>query len=348
MLYYQPIRKIRDKEERLRTIEKLQVLRHQLDNEIPPKTAHETLLLATWNIREFSDNRRTESLYYIAEIISRFNLIAIQEVSANMKGLEKVMSLLGHGWDYIVTDSTDGTAGGGERTAFVYDTNKIFFRKIAGEIVLPKEKLILDELQFARTPFCVAFQAGWFKFHLATVHIYYGKSSGVDPRRVAEIEAVAKFLTKRAKKEDTSYILLGDFNIPKCGDETMLALERNGFHIPDHIKKHPTDLGETKHYDQIAFNLKLDTDMTVFSEKEDKVSGAFNFSKSVYGQKDLEIYKQYFDKKYTEGKTEKEIEKYYLSTWRTFQMSDHLPLWVELKVDFSDQYLNKMKNSVEI
>jgi hypothetical protein len=34
------------------------------------KTAFGTLLFATWNIREFGDNRRAESLHYIAEIIS--------------------------------------------------------------------------------------------------------------------------------------------------------------------------------------------------------------------------------------------------------------------------------------
>jgi hypothetical protein len=137
MPYYYPLKKIRDKEERFRTIDKILSLRAQLNREIPAKTSAETLLLATWNIREFGDNRRIESLYYIAEIISRFDLIAIQEVASNLKGLESLMKLLGNHWDYIVTDSTDGTAGGGERTAFLFDTNKIVFRKIAGEIVLP-------------------------------------------------------------------------------------------------------------------------------------------------------------------------------------------------------------------
>lgn len=342
MPYYHPIKKIADAQERQRTIDNLLRLRKQLDRDIPAKTATETLLLATWNIREFGDNRRTESLYYIAEIISRFNLIAIQEVSANLKGLESLLKILGHGWDYIVTDSTEGTAGGGERTAFIYDRNKIFFRNLAGEIVLPPNMLIQEETQFARTPYCVAFQAGWFKFHLTTVHIYYGKSSGVDPRRVKEIETIAKFLTKRGKKEDTSYILLGDFNIPKCGDATMKALEDNGFHIPDCIKEHPTDLGHSKHYDQIAFNLKLDRNMTIFSEKQQK-AGAFDFTQSVYTKEEAGIYSQYFDEKYRVGRSDKEIEKYYLSKWRTFQMSDHLPLWVELKIDFSDQYLNKIR-----
>ena len=82
---------------------------------------------------------------------------------------------------------------------------------MAGEIVLPKEKLVKGEFQFARTPFCVAFQAGWFKFILSTVHIYYGTSSKKDTRRRDEIDAIAGFLAKRAKKENASYILFRRF-----------------------------------------------------------------------------------------------------------------------------------------
>jgi endonuclease/exonuclease/phosphatase family metal-dependent hydrolase len=338
---YKNIKEIKDKDERLRIVDKLLILRKQLDREIPQKTASDTLLLATWNIREFGDNRRRESLYYIAEIISRFDMIAIQEVSANLKGLQKLLSIMNRNWDYITTDATEGSAGGSERMVYLYDRNKISFEKQTGEIVLPKEKLIDGLLQFARTPFFAAFQAGWFKFNLTTVHIYYGSSSGVDKRRLEEINTIAAFLSKRSKNGDTSYILLGDFNISKVGDATMQALEKNGFIIPDSIKCYPSDLGGTHHYDQIAFNLKLDASMSVFSENEQK-AGAFNFCKSVYTPEDLNIYQQYFTQKNIQGKTDKEIEKYYLSTWRTFQMSDHLPLWIELKIDFSNQYLEKI------
>lgn len=320
-------------------------LRGQLDSNIPRKTATDTLLLATWNIREFGDNRRRESLYYLAEIISRFDLVAAQEVSTNLKGLHDLVSLLNLNWDYFATDSTDGSAGGGERMVFLYDKSKVSFQKMAGEIVLPKNKLIDGQLQFARTPCCVAFQAGWFKFVLTAVHIYYCSTSAADrKRREKEIDALTSVLSKRAKKEDTSYILLGDFNIPDVNDDTMQALERYGFAVPQAIREHPSDLGNTSHYDQIAFHLKLDDKMTVFSEKEQRV-GTFNFAETVYTGEDLEIYRPYFSGK-VNGKTEREIMKYYLSTWRTFQMSDHLPLWVELKIDFSNQYLERLKKGL--
>jgi len=344
MPYYYPLKRMNEVE-RLRTTKNLLKLRSQLDREIPQKTATDTLLLATWNIRKFGDNRLLESLYYIAEIINRFDLIAVQEISSDMKGLEKLMTLLNLNWDYLVTDSTDGSAGGGERMAFLYDRSKIKFKNLAGEIVLPHNKLIDGKLQFARTPYCVAFQAEWFKFVLTTVHIFYGSTAAIDKeKRVKEINALTSLLSTRAKKEDTSYVLLGDFNIPNIGDDTMKALEKNGFSVPGAIKKHPTDLGTSKHYDQIAFNLKLDKNMTVFSENEQK-AGAFNFAKTVFSKEDFEHYKMYFVDK-IEGKSEQEIEKYYMTSWRTYQMSDHLPLWVELKIDFSNQYLEKIITSL--
>ena len=339
---YNSIKKIADDVERLRVAQKLLTLREQLDRQIPAKTATDTLLLATWNIREFGDNRRGESLHYIAEIVSRFDLVAVQEVAVDLSGLQKLVALLGHNWDYIVTDSTEGTAGGGERMAFIFDRCKVFFRKMAGELVLPEKKLIDDKLQFARTPFNVAFQAGWFRFILATVHIYYGTSSKEDPRRVAEINAVADFLNKRAKKENENYILLGDFNIFNQGDATMKALEKNGFYIPNAIKECPTDLGKKKFYDQIAFKLKIDNNMTVFSEGKQR-AGAFDYTETIYPPQDMSLYQGYFDEKYVQDKTDQQIEKYYLSTWRTYQMSDHLPLWIELKIDFSNQYLERIK-----
>jgi endonuclease/exonuclease/phosphatase family metal-dependent hydrolase len=338
---YSTIKKIKNDSERTRVVEKLLLLRDQLDRQIPAKTATDTLLLATWNIRAFGDNRSSESLHYLAEIVSRFDLIAVQEVVSNLDGLHKLVSLLGPNWDYIVTDSTEGTAGGGERMAFIFDRCKVFFRKMAGEIVLPESKLIDKKSQFARTPFCVAFQAGWFRFILTSVHIYYGTSVNDNPRRVEEITAIAKFLKDRAKKEGENYILMGDFNIFDTTDATMDALKKQGFYVPDATQEVHSDLGKAKHYDQIAFKLKIDTNMTVFSEGKQH-AGAFDFTETVYSSQDLNLYLQYFDEKYVKGKTEKQIQSYYLTNWRTFQMSDHLPLWIELKIDFSNQYLKNI------
>ena len=424
MASYKKIRKIEDEEAKARVVERLLDLREQLHTQVPEKTATQTLLLATWNIREFGENRLPESLYYIAEIIDHFDIVVIQEVnSKEIGGLESILSILGDNWSYVISDGVEGSAGGNEAMAFVYNTNKVKFTGLAGEIVLPDDKL-MNGVQFARTPFMVSFRAGWFDFKLCTVHIYYGKDTvkGIYQRRLKEIKTVSDFLLKRQESDDVSYILLGDFNIPDTEGEYFNALveeryktkggtekSKEKFFIPEEIRKHPTDLGHVSHYDQIAFSLKLERNMVLFDDDKQQ-AGAFNFTESVFKPEDWEIYlpfyqesydksmanekktiakklakyeenKRRFDKDWKQyekdrAKYEKELEEYkktkqgtkpkaptrpkeptkpnstlstpeklFTGSWRTFQISDHLPLWVELKIDFSDQYLKKQKKA---
>src|SRR5436190_20670516 len=71
-----------------RTATRLLALRAKLDAEIPARTIGSNVLLATWNLREFDSPaygmRPDECLFYIAEIISRFDIVAIQEVREDL------------------------------------------------------------------------------------------------------------------------------------------------------------------------------------------------------------------------------------------------------------------------
>lgn len=338
-------------DERSRTINKLIILKEQLKSEIPRRTVNDTLLLATWNIRDFDSNkfkhgpRIKESYYYIAEIISAFDLVALQEINEDLKALHKVMDILGGNWDFIATDVTEGSSGNKERMTFLFDKTKVRFRNIAGEIVLPETKLIAGKRQFARTPFLVAFQSGWFKFMLCTVHIYYGGRCGAKfERRLKEITEIGKFFSKRARDKKNNYILLGDFNIVTPDHETMFALEGSGFIIPSELRK-STNLDETKFYDQIAFKTRLNELQLGDSKKNADV---LNFYKSVFKDDEFEVYKDFMDPSKRDcnfdGSSRKKSGKvkYYKNIWRTFQMSDHYPLWVELKIDFSRDYLKNL------
>jgi hypothetical protein len=213
----------------------------------------------------------------------------------------------------------------------------------------PGEEPEADELQFARTPFTVAFQAGWFKFNLCAVHIYYGDDSGAKlARRVQEIRELARFFSKRQKREVEDYILLGDFNIVSPEHQTMQALEDEGFVIPANLKRERSNLKGDKHYDQIALKV---------SEKRLEIgaSGVFRFATSVFRDDD-DDFAAYFDRmpaakrdfhdrgsRRGQPRTTEEQREYYLEEWRSWQMSDHLLMWVQLKVDFTDAYLNSLK-----
>lgn len=372
MPFYNQLRyQIRKKDERDRVIDKLLSLRRQLDNNVPAKDTDNTLLLATWNIRDFDKaNRRgygkrlPESLFYIAEIISRFDLVAVQEVN-QLDEWGIVMRILGADWSYIATDVTDTSLGGnGERMVFVYDRRKVKFKNIAGEVVLPASLLISkvteevgDEKfvagkQFRRTPFVVSFQAGWFRFDLCTVHIYYGEESGAKLKeRVEEIEAVAKFLSKRANiglKKDTALILLGDFNIVHPEHKTMKALLDNGFEVPEALRQ-KTNLDETKYYDQIAFKTKKNVIEFVNSQSDDPLkrnAGVFRLFLSAFRKNQIDDYKAAMEQtsNLTKPKYGGDYEKYF-ADWRTYQLSDHNPLWARLQVNESEAYLNRLKVS---
>jgi endonuclease/exonuclease/phosphatase family metal-dependent hydrolase len=352
MPFYSKLRQHPAKE---RVAERLLALRQQLREEIPPRRVTETLLLASWNIRDFDSNkfghgpRLPESFYYIAEVIAAFDLVAVQEVNRNLSALKEVMRILGPDWDYMVTDITEGRAGNQERMAFVYDKSKILFRNIVGEIVIPDSELQDGQRQFARSPFFVSFQSGWFKFSLCTVHIYYGSDSGASlEQRIEEIDRIAAFIAKRAKSEPGNFILLGDFNIVSPEHRTMQALLQHGFTIPVPLQGLPTNMFGTKFYDQIAFRVREDE---LELGDSPKPAGVFQLYNSLFGPDDYEAYQEFMDpkKRDLDSKGEPLDEKrklaYYEREWRTFQMSDHLPLWVELKIDFSDQYLRKMAGS---
>lgn len=370
-----------------RAAERLLAMRRSLES-IRARKSDGSLLLATWNIRDFDSNkfgygpRLPETFFYLAEIISCFDLVAIQEVDRDLSALLKVMQILGREWDYIATDTTEGTGGNNERMAFVYNTEKVWFRKIAGEVVLPDGQLVVSRKklkapkavdaadqpdaatatiakqefeevrqQFARTPFLVAFQSGWFKFSLCTVHIYYGDDSGeLLKRRIAEIEQLVTFFADRqdrANKQEKdsfgnveNYILLGDFNVISPEHKTMTALKSNGFAVPAAIdgKKVRT---ETDHfYDQIAVRVK-DPRFKVVG------GGLMNIYQDVFrdAEADLALYAGAMPK--ADPEKNKQLRattpQALYRKWRTWQMSDHAPLWIEIATDYADDYLERFK-----
>ena len=341
------------------------------------------MLLATWNIRDFDSNkfgygpREPETFFYLAEIISSFDLVAVQEVNRDLRPLQRLIRILGTKWDFIATDTTSGPSGNDERMAFLYNTDKVWFRKVAGEIVLPKGQTIVgpraatkaalkiadetaaktanqkrasDGLQFARTPFLVAFQSGWFRFSLCIVHIYYGAASGSAlERRIDEIRALVKFFADRQDQESQretdavgipeNYILLGDFNVVSPDHKTLAALTDHGFVIPDAIKGERVHRPGDHYYDQIATRVK-DLRFKVID------GGLYDIYAQVFrdNEEDLKTYGAHIPAEDPETHAPVKDRRTYYLKWRTWQMSDHKPLWVAIGTDFADDYLGHLVN----
>ncbi len=253
-------------------------LRTALDEAILPKIMDRNLIIATWNIRSFgsltkkwqagphdSPKRDYQSLLAIAEIISRFDVVAIQEVKGNLRALRYLLKVLGPHWGLLLTDVTLGHKGNAERMAFVFDTRRVQPSGLAAELVVPPEWMnrigehTLRE-QFARTPYAASFRAGARTFILVTLHILYGK---VPEDRLPEIRAIAEWMAQWARQVNRwhhNLIVLGDFNIDRLGDPLYEAFTSTGLTVPEDLLGLPRTLFSdpqqpnlSKFYDQIAW-----------------------------------------------------------------------------------------------
>jgi endonuclease/exonuclease/phosphatase family metal-dependent hydrolase len=304
-------------------------LRAALDQRIPQKyDTPPNALIATWNIREFSglaakwtadihekgSKRDWRGLWAITEIVSRFDIIAVQEVGGDLLALRTLMKTLGPSWNFIMTDTTLGKAAGGERLAYLFDTRRVQMSGLACELVVPPEwqkegtgQHTLRE-QFARTPYAVSFRRGGSTFVLVTLHIIYGHT---EADRLPEIQGIADWMadwSKRTTEWEQNFIVLGDFNIDRRGDPAYEAFCSRGLNASKFHENLPRTVfgkdgapDKASFYDQIAW---FDSKKTkgVLNAKS---GGNFDFRDLVYRNVGLTLQQM------------------------SFRISDHYPLWIE-------------------
>lgn len=218
----------------------------------------------------------------------------------------------------------------------------------AAEILLPPGSVIGGARQFARTPYIASFQSGWLKINLATVHIYYGEGSAGLQRRKQEIRRLTGLLADRAASDsdsdaDAYFIALGDFNIVGKDHDTMVALLTHDFEVPTPLNSVPgSNVKKDKYYDQIAIWTGESKRRRTYTRLRVYRAGVFDFFDTVYRNDEETTYRPFMKKP---GTTDEFYSSY--ATWRTYQMSDHLPMWVELHVDFTEEYLEEVDAALQ-
>jgi endonuclease/exonuclease/phosphatase family metal-dependent hydrolase len=296
-----------------------------LDRVIPAKQPGRNLLIGTWNVRALdgmtpkwrsmpgdSPVRDLSNLLCIAEVIRRFDVVAVQEVRASGRALLAIMQLLGRDWAFFVTDVTRGRQGNNERLAFVFDRRRVRPSGLACELVVAAENAGIPEAtlkgQFARTPYAVSFACDPTAFTLVTLHVIYGQGP---QDRIAELQAIAGWLARWAKQRDawgSNLIALGDFNIDRLGDPLYEAFTSTGLTPAPQLNEVPRtifdDPARTHFYDQIAWF--VDEEKGPMLSLRCTAAGSFDFVQELLG----------------------EMTKVELS-WR---ISDHYPLWAEFAV----------------
>jgi endonuclease/exonuclease/phosphatase family metal-dependent hydrolase len=296
----------------------------KLDALVPGKVLDRNLLVASWNVRVLgtvgprwtndpndSPKRNLADVWALAEIISRFDVVAVQEVRDDLIGLRLIARSLGAEWSFIVTDVVRGAAGNHERLAFLFDQRRVKPSGLAGELVLSAEDTARLEIgrQFARTPFLVSFVSAGNPFTLASVHVIWGDDVS---QRAKEAGALADLLRLSVKDPSPktpddfrrNLIALGDFNIAKEGDAGFQALVNNGLTPDPSLADLPRTVGETPGkvtaFDQVAWIAKGQ-------------EGALGFDRTSAGTIQWDAL---LERDPAEGDS-------------TFRISDHYPLWVE-------------------
>jgi len=305
------------------TIKKgIEELRKRIQKEdIPDTILDKKIKIATWNIRQFAGNRKLVSIHYIAEILSHFEIIAITELTENTNDLEKVMSLLGPYWKVIYSDVNMDDKGNGERIGYLYDGRVIEFTGLAAEADPIREydeekNEWLPTLTWWRSPYLVSFKAGRFDFVMLAAHLRWGEKEDTDTEkeesRRKALDKLADWIEERRQSlhvKDKDMIVLGDFNIQEIGDPLYNTIIKNGLetHV-DILGSHGTNLDKDKRYDQIFYHKK--------NAHKIEQAGSVDFYCGSY----LPLYPK---SEYPEMTKQK----------FTYQISDHLPLWIQLNIE---------------
>ncbi|MGM3276396.1 endonuclease/exonuclease/phosphatase family protein [Ralstonia sp. 24A2] len=286
---------------------------------IPSSKLDETLNIATWNVREFGRKPRTKTaLYYIAEILRQFDLIGLQEVRDNLGDLKRVLDILGPDWRAVYSDAITDAGGNRERIAYVYDRRAVAFTGLAAQAQPPRTKRgmeYLSEISWWRRPYMVSFHSGNFDFVCISAHIRWGNS---ERDRLSEIEALADWVYAKAQEKDADgkdLLVMGDFNVPSEKSPLFQALTARGLRVPDKLLRGTfgSNLEKNKRYDQIL-------QMPEYPESFTNAGGVLDFYQGDHTPLFPRLTKQAM----------------------TYQLSDHLPLWVQINTNTEEHALRAL------
>lgn len=319
---------------RARTLDALERLRCALDEQIPPRRYERNLLMANWTLRRFGSLRRerhlSESLHLMAQIISAFDLVALQEVYRDLGQLKRLLEILGPDWDYLATDIAPGEAGNNERFAFVFYKPRVAFGNISSNLTLSQ-----NSMQLARPPLLSVFRSSDWEFEVCTTHIHYGGArADQHSRRLTEIRDLLEHLRWRARGHTMDLFLLGDFQIERRDSEVHKTLVEGGVQIPDTVLQPASALSE-RFYSLIGY---LNERRSIPLAASGRPGGVFRTFDYAMRDEDLGAYARTSAyRRMQASRTRSGIADRNQKTrlrrfrqWRTYYLSDHRPLWIEL------------------
>jgi endonuclease/exonuclease/phosphatase family metal-dependent hydrolase len=317
-----------------------------------PKKRKRDLDLATWNIANLgAQKRRPRDLALIAHILSKFDLVAIQEVNQDLDHFREILKLLApKGFRAVFTDP----AGNDERLAVVYRHSRVRPRQLIGEldynpngrvvkgqyVLQPKRVSVraggktrrMSFYNFNRNPYLTSWEVvgSRYTFTLASVHIYWGdpdpKSAGSAAsktkrakfnQRIAEVYYLADWArtSTRSKKKSA---LVYDSNIILLGDMNIPTMNTGDFVWKALLRK---GMRPSRYATEMGTTLQEFTkyDQVVFTKEQVPVR-LINGRQCTVVDFDNYVFADLWQSRSLED----------FKAWTKFAISDHRPLFVRL------------------
>ena len=354
--------------EKLRCISGLISLREMLAEKVRPRRTEQNLLVASWNIANLGDDGRLpESLYFIAEILSVFDLIAVQEVTANLADLDRIMRILGPNWRYIYNDPARGPGSNDESSAYLYNTDRVNPTGLTGELSVwtdemgdalrdgaGEEMQTLTRFAAQRPPYITEFTTRWKRFSMINLHLQPSNSRANADIRQKEIQLVLDALAANdGQRWAENVILVGDMNFFQNRDDaTIDLLHAAGFWESAGLVGRQTNLATgsgAQVYDRMFFSVGDYFRIARVAQPDGSMQeqgGVVPVYDAVMGEQNWQVY---HEEVIAKGKTAAERQArrddlgiawaYFRQHYRWRQLSDHLPIWVELETDDTNAFL---------
>jgi deoxyribonuclease-1-like protein len=267
---------------------------------VPPLFDGPKIRIASFNIQDFGPTKagKREVWVTLAEIIRRFDVVAIQEISSKDQSLMRnfLAAVNGPGRAYdIVLGPRLGNSNQMEQYAYLYDTSRIIVDPSTVYTVGDPENLL------HREPLVATFRTRMpeetaFTFILVNVHtdpdvVFTRPTPGAMPGEIDVLAEVYRVVRQASQNED-DVIMLGDFNV----DDRRLGRLGQIPGIKPLLLNVATNVRQDKMYDNIILHEPSTTEYA-------GVSGVFDIRRELgltnLSQADLE------------------------------QISDHLPVYAE-------------------
>ena len=143
--------------------------------------------------------------------------------------------------------------------------------------------------------------------------------------------------------EDRNMIILGDTNLYKDDEDIVELIEKQKFRESDGLKGKFTNVSQSEIYDRIFLNVE-DYFEIGKDEHGNEIGDVFHLFDYVYKDEQTEIAKYHsLMKKHKKDPStltnNAKFNSYFHRYWKRDQMSDHLPVWLEIKTNSSIGFL---------